>query len=301
MTKKILTSLGLLLTFLNVNSQTLSGGSTILSEISPDWHLGVTAEALGEFALPANVKNAIGGDMGVYTAEVNVKAQGAWQQKHFLTLSLDYAYDSFDFSSANAPFSSINRTYLTGFYLGRIAERWSVFAYSNLGMNAEGGESVFDGAQLSAGAGVSYMFTRELQIGFGAGAYSRLDDDWLGMPIVFINWQITEKLKLTTFAGAALYYDVFGDESLILAASVEYKNRYYRLADNALGQKRSARDSYVQSYVGATYNFTKNAYITASVGANFGRDIRMRTDKHSAEKIEADAAPSFIIHLGYRF
>ncbi len=283
------------------SAQILSGGGTLLSEIAPKWHMGVSVDAFGEFALPADASNAFGGDVGVYTSGVNVKGQMVWDASHFLTLSLDYAYDYFDFSSDAAPFSSMNRTAMMLFYTGRIDERWGVFAAANFRLGAQTGESLWDARQFAGGAGVTYMFAENLTVGLGGMGYSRLDYGWSALPMVFVDWQITERLRLRTFGGGALFYDVFGDSSLVLAFSVEYRNLYYRLEQDPLGRERSVRDNYIQLSAGATFNFSKNAYVSASVGASLNRDFQMRTNKSRAERIEVDAAPMFTLHAGWRF
>ncbi len=299
--KKFVCAVFLLSVALCARGQTLSGGGTILSELAPQWHMGVGVDGMGECAIPADVSNAFGGDVAVYTADVNLKAQGAWNMRHFLTLSLDYAYSYYDFSSPLAPFSAMNRTSALAFYTGRINDEWGVFAFANFKLGSQVGENMWGGRQFSSGLGATYAFNDAISLGVGVGAYSRVDESWLPLPVVFIDWKITERLKLRTFAGAALFYDVFGDSSLVLSLSAEYQNSYYRLKPDSLGEKRSVRDSYLQVYAGGTYNFTKHAYVSAGIGGAFFREMQTRTSKNKAERIDADAAPTFMIHLGYLF
>ncbi len=285
----------------SAQAQTLSGGGTLLSEIAPHWHMGVGVEAMGDFAIPADISNTIGGDVGVYSTSVNVKAQGAWDMRHFLTFSLDYSYNYYDFSSPDAPFSSMNRTGAMLFYTGRIDERWGVFTSANLSLGSAIGESLWEGAQFSVGAGATYAVGSNLTVGFGGMAYSRLDNNWTGFPIAFIDWKLNDRLRFRTFAGGAFFYDVLGDGSLILTFSGEYKNLYYRLARNAYNERQSVCDSYIQIKVGATYHITKHAYVSASVGGNFWRDFQMRAGGDKSERIDVDAAPMFMVQAGWLF
>lgn len=119
-----------------------------------------------------------------------------------------------------------------------------------------------------------------------------MDNTWIGLPVAFIDWNISDRLKLRTFSGAALLYDVFGDNSLVLNAVFEYRNSYYRLEERE-GARRSVSDSFYQFSVGATYNISGRAYVSAAVGGNFGRELDMRRNSRSAEEYEVDAAPFF--------
>lgn len=151
-----------------------------------------------------------------------------------------------------------------------------------------------------AGAGASYSFCENLTAGIGAIAYSRVDNTWIGLPVAFIDWNISDRLKLRTFSGAALLYDLFGDNSLVLNAVFEYRNSYYRLEERE-GARRSVSDSFYQFSVGATYNISGRAYVSAAVGGNFGRELDMRRNSRSAEEYEVDAAPFFSVHAGFSF
>lgn len=94
----------------------------------------------------------LGGDLGVYSAAANVKFQGAYSDRHFLTVSLSYTYSRYDFSSGAAPFSSMDKTSALAFYTTRIDERWGVFGIAGASFGAQAGESLWEGARCSPGA-----------------------------------------------------------------------------------------------------------------------------------------------------
>ena len=163
-----------------------------------------------------------------------------------------------------------------------------------------GNRGVYLGRAHNARGGGRIILVLRLTVGIGAMAYSRLDNTWLGLPVGFIDWKITDRLRLRTFSGAALLYDIFGDNSLILNAVAEYRNSYYRLANSSEG-RRSVSDSFVQFSVGATYNISKRAYISAAIGGNFNREIALRINSRSSGEYEIDAAPFFSLHAGFSF
>ena len=281
-------------------AQMLTSGPTPINILAPQWKMGVSADAAGEFSLPADMSEDLGGDLGVYSASANVKFQGAYSDRHFLTVSLNYTYSRYDFSSDAAPFSSMDKTSALAFYTTRIDERWGVFGIAGASFGAQAGESLWGGRSMFAGTGASYSFCENLTAGIGAIAYSRVDNTWIGLPVAFIDWNISDRLKLRTFSGAALLYDVFGDNSLVLNAVFEYRNSYYRLEERE-GARRSVSDSFYQFSVGATYNISGRAYVSAAVGGNFDRELDMRRNSRSAEEYEVDAAPFFSVHAGFSF
>ena len=195
-------------------AQMLTSGPTPINILAPQWKMGVSADAAGEFSLPADMSEDLGGDLGVYSAAANVKFQGAYSDRHFLTVSLNYTYSRYDFSSGAAPFSSMDKTSALAFYTTRIDERWGVFGIAGASFGAQAGESLWGGRSMFAGAGASYSFCENLTAGIGAIAYSRVDNTWIGLPVAFIDWNISDRIKLRTFSGAALLYDLFGDNSL---------------------------------------------------------------------------------------
>ena len=188
-----------------LNAQMLTSGATAINILAPKWKMGVSVDASGEYSAPADLSTKIDGDLAVYSASANVKFQGAYADKHFLTLSLNYTYSQYDFSSAASPFSSANGASALAFYTARISERWGAFAIASASIGSETGASIWGGRTMLAGAGASYSFCEDLTVGIGAMAYSRLDNTWLGLPVGFIDWKITDRLRLRTFSGSMIF------------------------------------------------------------------------------------------------
>ena len=49
-------------------AQMLTSGPTPINILAPQWKMGVSADAAGEFSLPADMSEDLGGDLGVYSA-----------------------------------------------------------------------------------------------------------------------------------------------------------------------------------------------------------------------------------------
>lgn len=280
------------------------GGASMLGEVAPKWHLGVTAEASATASLKSDLGRDMAGSLGVYGADASVKFQGAYDMRHFVTASFNYGWRHFDFSEGG-PFENADRVSAFLFYTGKVSGPWSAVAFSNFSFGASSDGSLWGGRSFMGGIGASYRFGESLTAGFGGAAYSRVDNTWIGIPVAFVDWKITGRLTLRTFSGAVLLYDLFGDDSLVLSAAFEYKNDYYRLAPAAgtsgASLRRSVSDSFFQFSVGATYRPFARAYVSAFVGADFDRTLKFRSDGASAEEADADAAPVFSLNAGWNF
>lgn len=275
-------------------------GSSFFSQIASDWHAGFSFDSNGEFLTPADVHGyGSSGTLSNYGASGTLKFEAA-KDRHAFTFNIGYSYLNYDFSSDYFNFSDTNKVFFRAFYTGRISDRWGAFAIVSTSSAAAKEAKLMDGMQGLFGAGASYAFSENLQLGLGMAAYSRLDNTWLPLPAGFLNWKINDSLSLRVFEGVALVWDVFKDGTLTLNASGEYKNSYFRIHERG-NVKRSFCDSSYEFTIGANYNFSEFAYISASIGGNFGRELGFRSNSVSAEDIDVDAAAVFYIHAGVRF
>jgi len=281
------------------HAQVLSD-SSFFSQIASDWHAGFTADAGGTFAVPVDISDGADGTLGVYEGAATLKFQG-FNEKRALNADVNYGFAHYDFSGAESPVGDANKIGCNLFYSEKIAGGWSAWGMFTGSLNAETNASLSDGGSVLAGAGAGYRFSENLRVGLGVAAVSRMDRDWIPMPVAYVDWKITERLSLRTFTGAALVYDAFGDGKLLLSISADYKSAYIRLSDGTAGERRSVKDSYFQCSANATYSLTKNFYVAAGVGGNFNREMTFRTDRIKSGEIDVDAAPVFFVHAGCKF
>lgn len=115
-------------------------------------------------------------------------------------------------------------------------------------------------------AGLSWRASEKFTIGGGALVTSRLEDSVLAIPLLFIDWKITDGLRLTnvaapdaypTSAGLELVWELHPDFDL--AAGGNYVYRRFRLdSDNAVAPNGVGEDG------------TANFWIRARIGAAEG-------------------------------
>ncbi|MEM9702408.1 MAG: hypothetical protein AAF907_08195, partial [Planctomycetota bacterium] len=88
-------------------------------------------------------------------------------------------------------------------------------------------------------AGARYQFSDDLAVTLGAAVLSQIEDDVLPIPLLGIEWQINDQLRLDALGTeATLSYDIFSDAdygTLSTTATVAYDFRSYRLSgDNSV-------------------------------------------------------------------
>ncbi len=267
--------------------------ATMFDEFSGFWNSSPTTEAHYAYTGGGDVSGGMRGSFSSHEAGATVKFAGVSKNKrHAASVYATYSRLEADFGGATAPFGSLDTLKSAAFYLYNINERWGVFANGLVCFSAENAQNWCDGAGGYAGAGAAYAFTPKLRVGFGAAAYSRLQQDWLGFPVAFVEWKITEQLTLKTLSGATLMFDVFKDNTLVLNAEIEYRNSYARLKNKA-----ALRDSYWQFTLGTMWSPLPNFYAAANVGFNFAREMEFRNSP--LPDTDISTAPIIMLNAGF--
>ena len=275
-----------------------TAGNTFFDKLASGWQTGVSLDASECVAVPADIESGMG-DMGVYETSATLKLRAS-SEKSFVDFSAGWTHSYYDFG-ANSPFSNVNKISADLFFTQRLGGGWSVFAIGSAAFAAESSASLAGGYRVVAGCGAGYAFSENLRAGIGLAAFSRMDRNWLPLPVGFINWKIDEHWSVKTMSGAVVEYDVYADGALLLHASCEYVLSYIRLSDSALGARRCVSDSYCNVSFGATCNFSANFYVSASAGFNCFRELVFRERGDNVGDPDVDAAPTFFFHAGCRF
>lgn len=147
--------------------------------------------------------------------------------------------DNFGFSNIVAPWSSINTTQIDAALQWQATEQWQVFGGGMARWAAEQGGSLSDGFEGGGAIGAAYAFSKDLVLGGGVGVQTRIEDDLLIYPIIVADWQITDRLRLSTRlttgwanqTGAEIVYAASDTVDIGVLAVFDYQR--FRLSDNA--------------------------------------------------------------------
>jgi hypothetical protein len=143
------------------------------------------------------------GDYTVNRASAAVGARAQLTDNVLLSISLGYRLDSFEFRGASGfdtpdPFGDIHTASLSAVFTLELSDEWSIFggpvAQSSRESGADFGESIIGGGVI----GVTWQASQELLIGGGLGVVSQIEDDPRFFPILVLEWQMADTLRLTS-------------------------------------------------------------------------------------------------------
>ncbi|NEX21003.1 autotransporter outer membrane beta-barrel domain-containing protein [Thiorhodococcus mannitoliphagus] len=191
----------------------------------------------------------------------------------------------YDFSGgiglADDPWGSIDQLRFSVPVTWAIDEQWTLFAIPTLRYYGESGVGSGDAATGGALAGVSYRVNDSLTIGPGIGVLSRLEDSANVIPILLIEWQITDRLNLGTGRGLAatqgpgLELNYRLSETWSFGLGGRYESLQFRLDDKGPAPNGVGEDRSIPLYLSATYARGRDLRISAIAGMEINGELRL--------------------------
>ena len=229
-------------------------------------------------------------------------------------VAFDAGYDrwEFDFKKATSldpaggkPWSGVNDVNATVTFANRIDDHWSYVTGAFVRSAFADGADAGDGFTFGGILGVTYAFSDRFSLGGGLIASSVIEDDWRILPILTIDWKITDKLSLKTNPGVGrrilgLSYQATDDLRLTLGTGIERVE--FRLADDAPTTKGVGRFSRLPVAVDVTYDISHRFSVNGYVGYLFSQEIVL--DDQDGERVrreDADAAFGLGGGVSWRF
>jgi len=218
-------------------------------------------------------------------------------------ITLNYDYTNFDFSDktvfGKAPWGIVQRVGVSVPMTFRGSDGWSYGVAPSIDYfkenGADWGESMSYGALFTA----SKAFAADRRIGFGLGAFERLEKTSF-FPLLLVDWRFNERWRLinplpsgpTGPAGLELDYRLSSDWSVGLGAS--YRTQRFRLSKdgavaNGIGAERGA-----PVFLRLTHRVGQQSTVFLYAGAIFGGKLRLE-DSNGNELREVKFDPQPII------
>jgi hypothetical protein len=186
----------------------------------------------------------------------------------------------------------------------RVSEKWTGFAGPTLRFTGESGADVSDSLTGGAFAGFSYRYSDRLSIGPGVGVLTQLEDSTSVIPILVINWKITDTLSLNTgrgigaTLGPGLTLDWQPSSSWVCSIGGRYERLRFRLADDGTVAKGIGDDRSFPIYGSIAYSFTPMVRISAVGGIEVGGELRLADEDGNTITEQDHDAVGF---LGFAF
>ena len=207
-----------------------------------------------------------------------------------------------------SPFYKVDTLELNSRYVFSNQGDWGGYAMGSLDLAVADHANISDGYSMIASAGASYAVNPKLRFSFGLLSTRSPVTHFSAMPIIGIDWDITDRLKLRTLNGAFLTYDL-GD-SIQFDLSVQYRDQSFAIdVENLQGtvfmkmdDKAIIEESSIIGTLGVKHNWKDVFSIRAFAEIVGNRDFEIVLDDEKIQKpVEKDKAISFGVEGGIRF
>lgn len=199
---------------------------------------------------------------------------------------LSYRYSTYDFSDGDL-WDDINTVRLTPLVQYQLDERWTIFGGPSVGFSGESDADLSTAFTFGAIAGVRYKFSPTLTVGGGLGVFSQIEDDASILPLLIVNWQISEAVDLrvgvsevagASGLGAELGYKL--NEKWSVGGGLQFQKKRFRLSDdhNAPVKDGVGEDSSVPVYAKLGWQASKDASLELVAGFTVGGNLRVEDD-----------------------
>lgn len=204
-----------------------------------------------------------------------------FRKDRITSLTVGYGQDDYNFTGIAAePWNNIENLRAGIFGLWAIDDVWTVFAAGSLRTYAEQNASLSDAVTGSIFGGASYRFNDRLSLGPGLGAVGQLEDDPLYFPIIVVDWNITDRLLLSTGGGMAatvgpgltLTYSMTRHWNVGVGG--RYEKKRFRLAGQGIAANGVGEDENIPIFGYVSYVLYPGTQISGLLGMNFNGRIK---------------------------
>jgi hypothetical protein len=206
-----------------------------------------------------------------------------------ISLAVGYGFDGYNFSGNTGfggqnPWEDIHSLHFSIPLRWKINEQWTGFVSPTIRFTGEK-EADFDNALTGGGfAGFSYRYGDRLTIGPGVGVLTQLEDSTRVIPILIINWKITDTLSLNTgrgigaTLGPGLTFDWRPSRTWSFSIGGRYERLRFRLDEEGAVPNGVGDDRSFPIFGGITYSFTPMIRIGVLGGVEVGGELRLEDE-----------------------
>jgi hypothetical protein len=246
---------------------------------------------------------------------LEVGAGYRWNRQDSIGLAVGYTHNGYSFSAGSepGPFAAKPWDDIHSISIGApmrygLNNDWSTFFIPSVRFTGEGDADAGDTMTGGLLGGVAYQFGDRLTIGPGIGVFSQLEESVTVIPILIIDWKITDKLSLETGRGQAatlgpgltLNYRV--NEKWSAAIGGRYEKLRFRLDSSGDNADGIGEDSSFPLFASVTHRFSPKSTVSLVGGVELGGELRQEDENGNRIASEDyDAAPFLGLTFGLRF
>ncbi len=188
------------------------------------------------------------------------------------------------------PFELALSTDLSVRFFSAIDEKWSWFVGGVVNFSGEPDVDIGDAATFGGFGGARYQVNDRLGLSFGLAGRSRLEDDALVIPIIGIDWKVSDRVTLST-EGTGLRIAAELNKEVTVSLTGGWESREYRLRDDGPLPDGVVRDARVPIAVSLDWKPRPNIQISVFAGAVVWQEFQF-DDREGDEISETNTDPA---------
>lgn len=247
------------------------------------------------------------GSVSVFRTGLDADFGGPFGDRARLSFGINADIAGYDFQDFDVrgvteePLDTAYQTTFSSLFSYSFDDQWYTLVRGSIGSGWAEDADFGDGVFGSAAAGIGYRFSENFSLALGGGFLTRLEDNVAFLPLVVLNWNITDRLTLaTTGVGLTLTGKIDDQWSVYLRGGGEFHQ--YRLDDDAaVAPGGVLNDLRVPIGVGFTWKPTAGLSVSFEGGAVVYQQFEIRDDERELDEIETDPAAYIAGRLTYRF
>lgn len=255
----------------------------------------------GDLGFNANLDGSPG-DLTITRAGAGVTSEIPAGDRGTLYLGYDYALTNYDFSGATGlipgtsdPWGSVQSHGVNAMFLHRATEEVTWLVGGDLMWTAEQGAAYGDAMTGLVYGSVTYAVRPGVTLGLGGGLRSRLEDSAIFVPLVSLDWAISDEWRLRT-TGPGLAIEYTPDDRWKFSLSGRYDLQDFRLDENGPAPGGVGRDERVPISLGVEFTPTRAVTVSARAGVHLFANLEA-LDASGNPLGETDANPSPFVTL----
>ena len=237
----------------------------------------------------------------------------AWNRRNSLGLYAGGGNSKYDFDALTgigdgAPWEEIEDTRIS--LIGRFGfgERGSVILIPTARYNGEKKADTSDGRTYGLFAAAAWRLSPDLTIGPGIGIFSRIENGTQVVPILVIDWNLSERWNLSTGGGLAssqgpgLTLKYQASKAWSFGFTSRYENIEFRLAENGTTPGGIGRDQSIPLVASAAWEPNKTVKLALFAGMEFAGKLKLKdASGETISESSYDPAPIYGATFELRF
>ncbi len=243
-----------------------------------------------------------GGDFSVSRYSLMLGGSTPIDDRMGVGIGLTYDFEDYDFSSlggfpVSQPWDKIDRVGLGGRVSYRMTDHWGLHLGPIIQYAGERGADFGDALLYGGMIAASYRASRNFVVGFGAGAFYRLEETRF-FPSLFLSWKITDRLRLGNSyrlgpagpAGLELTYTF--DKDWEFGVGAGYRSFRFRLDQNGPIPGGIGENDSWPAYVRLSRKFWQTLSLDIYAGAAFSGKLKLDdTSGHELSSASYNTTP----------